>query len=478
MNHDEIANLLPRHAALRLLRAVNAPLIAGFLHAVFVVPNRRSILATELVARLDDYLDSLRQPPHENRYTNTAREYLEDWASGSAALLRKYYPARGDEPEFDLSVGAEKALEWLESLKPRPFAGTESRLMTLFNLLRELVRESEADTCARIAALTARREELDREIERVRGGRVEPMSDTRVKERYFELEDTARRLLGDFRQIEENFRALDQRTRETITVGVQPKGRLLDAVFGEQDYIRASDQGQSFAAFWDLLMSPERQDELAKLLDATHLLSPVAGLDRSGIVEEMPRALLAAGERVHQTASLLVAQLRRFLDDRAALENRRIVELVAKIEQQALALREHMPAGDFVQLDHLRPEFHLPLARPLFSPPQAMVLAAADVLPGEPNAPLDALLAHAAVDEAQLEEQIRSLLREHSQISLGAITRHYPPRHGVAEIVAYLTLASRDGRALIDEQIQELIDLPAREGPVRRLRVPKVVFVR
>lgn len=478
MNHDEIANLLPRHAALRLLRADHAPLIAGFLHAVFAITHRRSIPATELSARLEDYLDALRQPPHESRYPRSAREYLEDWASGSAALLRKYYPARGDEPEFDLSVGAEKALEWLESLKPRPFAGTESRLMTLFNLLRELVRESESDGAARIAALETRRIEIDREIERVRGGIVEPMSATRVKERYFELEDTARRLLGDFRQIEENFRALDQRTRETITIGAQPKGRLLDTVFGERDYIRASDQGQSFAAFWELLMSPERQDELAQLLDATHRLRPVADLDRSGVVEEMPRALLAAGERVQQTASALVAQLRRFLDDRAALENRRIVELVGRIEQHALALREQLLAGDFVHIDDLKLEFQVPLARPLFAPPRATALAAVDVVPGEADAPLDALLAHSAVDEVQLEEQIRSLLLERSQVSLSAITARYPPRHGVAEIVAYLALASRDGRALIDEQIQELIELPTPASPTRRLRVPKVLFVR
>lgn len=479
MTHDEIKRLVDSHAALRLLRAVNAPLILGFLYVAFLQPNRRSIAAQELSAALDDYLDHLHHLHGPQCYPKSAREYLDDWANASAAFLRKYYPAQSEDAEFDLTVGAETALNWLHSLKPRPFAGTESRLLSLFELLRALVAGSETSVQARVRELEARKQQIEQELERARAGLIEPLDATHIKERYFELEDSTRRLLGDFRQVEENFRALDQRTRETLTVSQAAKGVLLDTVFGEQDYIRASDQGKSFAAFWDYLMSPERQDELARLLETALSLPAVQSLEHSGTVIALPQALLGAGERVRETASLLVAQLRRFLDDRAQLENRRILELAGQIERKALAVREYPPAGDFITLDALHPEFHLPLARPLFTPSAAVRIDDTAVPPGEADdLSLDALLAQHAVDEAELDEHIRDLLAEQPQVTLAQLAQRFPLRYGVAEIVGYLTLAGREGRADIDPNAHEVVPLPEREGQARRLRVPKVIFIR
>jgi hypothetical protein len=54
---------------------------------------------------------------------------------------------------------------------------------------------------------------------------------------------------------------------------------------------------------------------------------------------------LEAGEHTQRTVAQLSQQLRRFLDDRAFLENRRILDLLHGIESKALALRE----------SHLRP---------------------------------------------------------------------------------------------------------------------------
>lgn len=49
---------------------------------------------------------------------------------------------------------------------------------------------------------------------------------------------------------------------------------------------------------------------------------------------------LEAGEHTQRTGALLSAQLRRFLDDAAWWENRRIMEILRSVEQRALALRD------------------------------------------------------------------------------------------------------------------------------------------
>src|SRR6266545_367713 len=225
-------------------------------------------------------------------------------------------------------------------------------------------------TAARAQELERRKAELEREIERVRSGQAGPMGATQVKERYFQIEDTARRLLGDFRQIEENFRNLDLQTRERITTSAQPKGTLLDQIFGETDHIRKSDQGKSFDAFWYFLMSPTRQDELRSWLRAMHELPVVRELSAEDLVRNIPFLLLDAGEKVHGTVAQLVEQLRRFVDDQAHLENRRILDLIREIEIHAIKLRSQLPqASAFATIDDLAPHFALPMCRALFYPP-------------------------------------------------------------------------------------------------------------
>ena len=49
MNYDYLCQLRNNHPAWRLLTLDNAPLIAGFLHHVFIRPNKRSIRQRELV---------------------------------------------------------------------------------------------------------------------------------------------------------------------------------------------------------------------------------------------------------------------------------------------------------------------------------------------------------------------------------------------------------------------------------------------
>ena len=53
--------------------------------------------------------------------------------------------------------------------------------------------------------------------------------------------------------------------RERIATWEGGKGVLLEEIFGDRDAIVGSDQGKSFRAFWDFLMSPARQEELTGL---------------------------------------------------------------------------------------------------------------------------------------------------------------------------------------------------------------------
>jgi hypothetical protein len=477
IEHDTLDRLKQQHPAWRLLAADHAALILSFLELAFIRPNRRAIPAPELVSQLEGYLEQLAETYGAERYPKAARQYLDDWATPERAYLRKYYPRSADDAEFDLTPAAEKALLWVQALRPQQFIGTESRLLTLFELLRELATTGQEDPAARMAELERRKAEIEREIERVRTGQVGPLDQTQVKERYFQIEDTARRLLGDFRQVEENFRLLDAHTRERIATSARPKAALLDEIFGETDHIRRSDQGRSFDAFWEFLMSPARQDELQAWLNAVHALQAVRALETEDLVRDIPSLLLDAGEKVHDTVGQLVEQLRRFVDDQAHLENRRILDLIRAIETHAVQLKKHPPQdAAFTRLDALGPEFNLPMCRTLYTPARNPVLAVAELEEGAVDLDLTALFAQTAVDEKRLRHNIDALLRSRDQVTLGEIAAAFPPEQGLAELVVYLRIAGED-RAAVDESVQETIVLAGCDAkPARRVRLPRVIF--
>ena len=180
VSFDEVAWLRDNSPAWRLLRADHAPLVLSFLHQVFVTENVRSIPMAELAGRLDDVLYALNERGGETKkFPKTARAYLNDWAAPDAGWLRTYYPEGTDEPHVDATPAVEKALQWIGSLKEREFVGTESRLNTVIDLLRQIVFGTEPDPEQRIAELRRQREELDDQIARIEGGELDLLDASR-----------------------------------------------------------------------------------------------------------------------------------------------------------------------------------------------------------------------------------------------------------------------------------------------------------
>jgi hypothetical protein len=478
MDHATLETLRRSHPGWRLLAADQAPTVAAFLHAAFVAPNVRSAPGGELAGQLDDFLTPLRERLGEGAFPRSARQYLDTWADDDHGWLRKYYPQGAEEAWFDLTPAAEKAIEWLSSLQDRAFVGTESRLRTVFELLRQLTEGTEVDPAARIAELEKRRAAIDADLQRIRDGHVDLLDATQIRDRFQQLVATARGILSDFREVEQNFRTLDRKVRERIATWEGSKGALLSEMFGERDAIGDSDQGRSFRAFWDLLMSPDRLDELSTTLRKVIAFDAVAATGPDARLARIHYDWLDAGDTAQRTVARLSAQLRRYLDDQAWIENRRIMQLLRGIEHQALALRDQPPDGAVAEIADLAPSIELPMERPPFRPPYKARIADVAAAAGDEDVDADALYRQSQVDEAQLRERIRRALQSRAQVSLGDLLAEHPPEHGLAELVAYLAIAAADPRSTIDDARPETLtwDDPDR-GP-RRATLPLVVFTR
>jgi Protein of unknown function (DUF3375) len=476
MDFDQVEGLRRSHPAWRLLRADSAALVLSFLGQVFVDENVRSIPVADLASRLDDVLHDLNARLGEGTYPRSADAYLEDWARPDAAWLRKYYPTGSQVAYVDATADLERAYGWVNSLQPRDFVGTESRLGVALQLLEEITLGTESDPHVRLRDLERRREEIDHNIERARRGEVDVLDPTAVRERYQQFCSTARSLLADFREVEENFRFLDRQLRERVTAWGGSKGELLDDVLGDRASITDSDQGRTFHSFYDFLLSPSRQERFEELLSQVHAMSQLDSPDPR--IGRIHHDWLEAGERTQSTVRLLSEQLRRFLDDRAWLENRRVGELLRSIEAKALGLRSQGQIKATMELDDVRPSLTLPMERPLYTVLERGGLDSANVAAGTAETDTAQLFEQVYVDPGPLALGIRRALQTRGQTTLGEILDLRALTLGLAELVTYLALDDPAFELVFDETIRQSVTWTDDAGAQHHATIPTVTYVR
>jgi hypothetical protein len=187
---------------------------------------------------------------------------------------------------------------------------------------------------------------------------------------------------------------------------------------------------------------------------------------------------LEAGDAAQRTVARLSEQLRRYLDDQTWAENRRVMRLLRDIEQHALRLRDSSPSGALAEIDAFNPTIEMPMERPLFSPPLRITLSDMELLVGEPDGESDALFSQPFVDKVRLRSQIRQALEFADQISLAQLVERHTLEQGVAELIAYLSIAAEDHATLIDDVRSETVVWADAHGRQRQATLPLIVFTR
>lgn len=478
MEYYAVRSMRENHPGWALLRADHAPLVIAFFASAFIDPNRRNIPRRELVDALEDVLFAIRDEQDENPFPRSAAEYLDNWAAPEKAWLRKFYTENQDDPIFDLTPSTEDAVRWVQSLQGREFVATQSRLTGIFALLKTLVQGSETDPKVRLAQLEIERASIDAQIEAVSAGDMPIMTAPEALDHYQQLRSQAQDLLSDFREVEANFRDLDRKVRERIATWDGSQGELLDAIFTNQEDISGSLQGRTFQGFWDYLMSPAQRAELHDLLEKTTQIPTLEAVEGLGEIVNLHRDWLPAVEQTQGTVRRLSSQMRRLLDDKVFLENKRIMQLIRSIESNALALRNDPPAGIVSEIAAQQADINLPFERPLYKPGAQVKINDEVELAEDTEVDSTALFDQFYVDRAHLQSKIDQVLEEAPQASLGEILAVHPLEKGLAEVVTYFQIAAESTWSSIDESRTQTLYWTTTTGAHREATVEHVTFVR
>lgn len=480
MTYEEISQLLKSHTSIRLLKADHAPLIISFLFSAFKegISNQEEggVKEKELADHLSDRLYVLNDS--EKRYPKSPADYLTDWAN--AGFLRKF-PGKTDEFVYELTPATEQVFKWIDSLEKREFVGTESRLKYLFERIQKLVGKTQLNASERLAQLEAQKQALDQEISNIKAGKLEMLDDRQIKEEYFLIEDTAKSLLADFREVEQNFRNLDRDFRRQIITTTQSKGEVLSDLFEQQDFLTQTDQGKSFTAFWEFLLSQSKQAEFENLIERMLDIPLIRQMRNENFRMELLRNnLIEAGDRTNKTTNSLWNQLRRYLENKSFFENRRILE---QINESLKLIFEH-PETDFNKLPALEIEdvirIDLISDRPLYTPPEQIKFKRQPLQEGQAYGGNELLYEQFDIDIPRLKNNIKQLLKKLPRVSLPELLKEYPVEKGVAEVVAYLDIASKNEKrhsVSADEQ-DEIRIRNSQTGQTFKVKIPKIIFSR
>lgn len=476
MNHFEIKTLLAR-PAIRLLAIENAPLAIGFFYTAFKVSGRAAIAEDELRTSLNAYLEERRRDD-PTTYPSMAAEYLNEWCRPERSFLRRYYVDGQSEPVIEMTASSERALLWLESLREAEFVATESRLEAVFRDLDDLVRRASSDPDVRVAALLSDIEKIHAEIDRIRAtGAAETYTATQINERFGRLLSAARELVSDFRQVEENFRRIAREIAERQAEPNVTKGAVVGSMLDAYDEMRASAQGQSFYAFWRLLLSEEKRRLFKEAVQRAYLIPEIEEKHRNNrLVARLLTHLLDAGEKVAKSNEHMSANLRRVLDAADLLERARVRELIGEVQAAAMAVKNDPPRDEsFFAWDDLAPIYGA-MSRDMWMPGEELV-GSGRLEEGDSTLSLDEILRLRELPQVQLRklrENLSALLRERDAVTIDDVVRIYPPEHGMIEVVGYYVVAAEDPRHFIAEDIPTTVTLPN----ATRWRMPSVLFRR
>lgn len=451
--------------ALRLLRSSHALFTLSFLHKVFKETWAPAHPADLVAVRLDEFIADW---PYEGR----AETWLDLWCRDEVRVLRRFSDEDGT-VMVELTPSTERVFQWIDDLAEGGMVGAESRFLEIQRRLEELVENTTDDPEVRLKMLENRRMRLDREIEALKTGRSLPVySDQQIRERMGALIRHSRDLLGDFKQVEENFKAI---VKEIYSRQSQDfsRGEILGYTLDATEEMRNSPQGRSFYTFWDFLIRDTGEETLRSQVDELSRRLEHRGLELSDdFLRHLKSYLHEAGKKVLAGNRLLAEKLNKLLSDQERKSREKTGELIRAIKDGTLRLKGVVDWEEFIQVDGV-PEVTMLMERPLGEPPRQSAWSRPQLAPSQPDRDLWTELAgRVTVNPETLSQRLAEALERKHEVTLAELFER-PPELGLEEVLGYLTLGfpSRWDR-------EESLEIPLDAAGERKLLMPKLTFGR
>ncbi|WP_102662723.1 DUF3375 domain-containing protein [Herbaspirillum sp. BH-1] len=460
----------------RLLAATKGPVVIALLQSLFM-DAEKELPSSVLHERLTRDLDALRAVGEE--LPQTTQAYVAEWLS--LGWLTRRFPTGASEEEYELSADALAALRFITGiLKPRTTA-TESRLSVVIHQLSRLAEETNTNPQARLAALRAERDRIDRAIDEVERVGVTELAPDRAVERAREVIALAQELAADFRSVRDEFERLNRGLRQSLMENEGSRGDVLEQLFAGVDLIGESEAGRTFHAFWRLLTDSEQAATLRESLDE------VTGRPFARQLESQERkfllgltgALLNEGRGVHDVLQNFARSLKSFVQSREFLEHRRLHGLIKAATQAALDVKDTVRPNEQMGFELMQSSSRIRSVSQWLLYDPAERVTDSSMQAAEPSdldlETVSELVRQSEIDFRTLKAHVREILERQSQVSIAQVLAEYPAEQGLGSVVGYVALGSKHGEVTDGT---ELVFWAGKDEVQRRAKVPAIYFMR
>ena len=485
MTQEELSFLLASSPAVQMLRQRSARWILPFLYHVykeenrFIVPEDQLIqLLTETLSMQEDGTEDFEEAKivfGEDEETRS-RKYILNWVQ--KRILQDFQDASGN-VQYQLSAHTEKVFQWLLTLQVRNHVGTESRFKLLFNSLRDIVEKTEDDRTRRLEMLKNKRAEIDKEIKALELG-VAPdnYSNAQVQERLELFTRLCYELISDFREVEDNFKQIHRAIVEQHTKAEQNKGAIVGFAFAAYDALRNSNQGKSFYAFWDFLISRAGQQDWKELTEQLLDLLKDRGIEADEqFLQNVKSLLLEQGKTVYDANDKMAEKLSRIITEKEIARHKRLREQIGNIKELIFELMDdEVPFGITIEEGtdiKMVMERKLQLEQKKIAAQVKQPVAATEKI-ADPER-FSRLVNTTHIDKKKLWQKVEQVLKNKQTATLKEIVETQPLENGLAEVVSYYSfLRDKASRVQIIHDTTEHI--PLNEAATRFVEVPYLLF--
>ena len=466
MDINQLVQTLNNSPSVKLLKMRSAEFFLAFVTSVF--DEQMAIGEEKLQMLLENRLDNQREDITDEDINietlgesneTKAKRLIKEWTD--KGLFANYQNEDG-EIIYELSSHTSKVIDWITSLKKEEYIGTESKFKTLFSQLKDLVEFSNEDREKRLELLRQKKEDIERQIESLEmGEEIEVYEDYQIEPRYNSLNKLAKELLSDFKEVDDNFKKIIKQIykRQTENEG---KKDILNYIFDAYAELKDSQQGKSFYAFWEFLLSSELQKEWDELTDLLYKTLDKRNIDsKDKFLKEMKKHLFDAGEKVSQTNDRMSEKLSLIIRNNGNSDTQATKQVINDIKKMLLNTAQNKERNN-TSLNYEVIELNLPTERQLnLTPKQEVeynnIPTEADLDINELER-LDKLYNYHQIDQRILRKRIDIILRENTQTTLAeVIEQNNGIEKGLSELFGYIAILKEYKTIVSDNRTQEII---------------------
>lgn len=463
-------------------------MIITFLYREYKISEQISVPYQFLVQRLAYFLEEIEYQDEDDEiksdrlglaFDEKAKLYIDRWIDNH--YLRNVMDDAQKEPLVFLSKHVEKAFQVFELLKDREFVGTESKFKDIFTKLSDIIENANPNKEKRLSELEKRKQAIDEEIRKIKiDGYVSTYEDYQVKSRYDEVNRLANELIGDFKEVEDNFKEITRRIYERQQQSGLSKGKLLAETFDALYELRSTDQGKSFYAFWQFMLDDISQSDFQKLTKEVYDVLEDRGIKVSSrSLRKLKTMLHQAARKVLDKNGVLADKLSREIVAKDQQESRKARELISSIRQLAIQQVDSSPIQEHYLKIESNPDVFLPLERKLGEKPENdsyTTKAEMANISIQDLEDLSKIYSPDLIDKKQLLANINDLLQFKTQVSLQEVVNAKGLDKGLAELLAYVTLVNTSTKFFINEHVRETILFSQKNG--KYLDLPQIIFTK